>query len=815
MRPDRLSYDDVLGALADGTEVDWSALESDAHDERARRRYRSLRLVARVAELHRSEPLDDETTAPAPLAPQGTEPPAVWGRLHVGARLASGAFGDVYRAHDPQLDHDVALKLLRSRGSDHATAQLLAEARALAKVSHPHVVVVHGADVHEDRPGLWMELIDGQTLAAILQERGRFGATETIGIGRDLCGALAAIHRAELVHGDIKAQNAMRDAGGRIVLMDFGAGRRRGAAAAAQGTPVYMAPEVLAGGPPTPQSDLYSLGVLLFTLLTDKFPYPTGDLDALRTAHADGARIYLRDLRPDLPDTLVDCIERALEPDPASRFATAGAMERALAKAPEIRRSWWPWVIGGLAAAVVAGGLLLWPRATHSLAVLAFASPDPEAAYLIQGLNRDVVRELQRFQVQVKTANDAGPLASAPGFEDRFKVDAVVAADIRPAAAGTALKVIVRRTASAPLWSRDYEIPSNGLPSLAGTIAGDIAAAIGAPLRPSAPPIYQSNPRAYEAYQRGRLAAEQRTQTDLMQSLEYFRQAIALDPRYAEAWAGMADVYLTLGVPPWGDLRPMEARRQARRAADMALSLNPNLAEAETSLAWLANVYDWEWAAADTHFQRAIDLNPQYALAHFWRASYLTDMGRMEEALAELRQAQSLEPVSRLIHRDFGWVYFMSGRYDDAIRQLRETLTLDPNYAGAITLLARSLAGKGEFSAALAELERVRPLGKISPSSYLSFRGAIEAAAGDPRARETLAELRDLARTEYVTPYYFALIHTALGQRDEAIQELQRAYAEQDATLGSVNVDPRFASLRSDPRFQALVSSMRFPAPRR
>jgi len=812
---------DLIASLADGTPVDWARLEADAKDDRERKRVRNMRLVARVAELHRTVTPDDEEPAEPDPAPPAADRPATWGRLQIGERLASGSFGDLYRARDPQLDRDVALKLLRPGPESTTASRLLSEARALARVSHPNVVIVHGADVCDGRAGLWMELLDGRTLESELGERGRFGAAETTGIGRDLCQALAAVHAAGLVHSDMKAQNVMREAGGRIVLMDFGSGRRAGVASPVAGTPLYFAPEVLAGAQPAPQSDIYGLGVLLFHLLTQAYPYEAGDLETLRRQHADGARVYLRDLRPDLPDALVDAVERALEPDPALRFRSAGAMEWALAKtqAPSSSARRPGAIKTALAAAVVVVALgIAWPYVlgtppVTSLAVLPFVPPDEASAHLVAGLSADVIRELQRFDVEVRTAAGAGALATRPEPIALMHADVVVAGYTRRDAAATTLRLAVRRAGPGPFWSRDYDIPDAQVPSIARTIAHDIAGAIGVALRPGAPAPYQATYRAFEAYQRGRLAAERRSQADLMRSLEYFTQASRLDPAYAAPLAGMADAYLALGVPPFGTLRPMEARVQAKRAAEQAIALDPNLVEAETSLAWAAALYDWEWAEADRRFKNAIRMNSQYGPAHHWYSMFLTDMGRFEEARAELRKAQALEPLSLLYQRDFGWIDFCEARYDDAIAQLRNTLAGDPKYSAAITLLARSLGATGRTGEALAELERARP--DISTGSYLSFRGYIEAAGGDPRARQTLAELTQLARREYVTPYYFAVIHATLGQRDAAIAALQRAHAEQDSTLGSINVDPRFDAIRSDERFQAMVRAMRFPQPRR
>src|SRR3954451_23899886 len=289
MQPER-DYESLLESVADGAEIDWGALEAAAATSAERTSYRNLRLVARVAELHRTLVLDGEGDSPALVDESATADPATWGHLTLTSRIASGAFGRIYRAHDSQLNRDVALKLLRGDITLlRPVERVLAEARTLARVDHQNVVTVHGADVRDGRAGLWMELVDGQTLDAWVSAHGTMGAREAAAIGIDLCRALAAVHGAGLVHGDVKAQNVMREKGGRIVLMDVGAGRAQGTdASGVAGTPMYLAPEVLAGEPPTAGSDLYSLGVLLFYLLTQRYPYTGVDIESLRAAHADG-----------------------------------------------------------------------------------------------------------------------------------------------------------------------------------------------------------------------------------------------------------------------------------------------------------------------------------------------------------------------------------------------------------------------------------------------------------------------------------------------------------------------------------------------
>jgi serine/threonine-protein kinase len=826
MKPERIHYQAVLESLADGVEIDWAALETGAASDVERRRYRNLRLVARVAELHRTLAAGElGPTGPVDLDRQPAPAPAAWGHLDVRERIDGGAFGDVYLARDPHLNREVALKLLRlttttGQPGDH----LLDEARTLARVRHPNVVTVHGADVRDGRAGLWMEFVHGRTLESWLQVHGALGPGEVTTLGVDLCRALAAVHAAGLVHGDVKAQNVMREEGGRIVLMDFGAGRAQGAdARALAGTPLYLAPEVLAGEPATPRSDIYSLGVLLFHLLTRAYPYSAANLDGLRVAHADGSRVLLRDLRPDLPDPLVQAVQRALESDPARRFATAGEMEQGLslalnpAPAGRISSSWIIAFAATLAAAImlVAALIVALPSSRpstlpriESIAVLPFVAPGVNERPALAGLAGDVVREMQRFDVVVKDATKA--VSVAEDVDLQLDADAVVHTELRPGDR-TIVNVSVRRAGGSAFFWREYDVYDAGLPAVARTIAMELAKAIGAAPRSGAPAqVRPPNFAAYAAYHRGRLLVEERSEASLKRSLDYFNQAIELDPEYAEPWAGKADAYIALGIPAFGPLPPLEARRLAKEALLKALELNPELVEAHTSLAFTAYFQDWNWEVAEARFRKAISLNPQYPLAHHWYADYLTAMGRYSEAMDEIQRAQALEPLSIITNRDVAWHLFFQKRYDEAIAHLEETLRINPDYAGARTLLARALAERGRYKEALDHLRQAAPF--MSSGVNLSFVAYVQAMSGDHRAADaSMAQIKARSAEWYVPPYYSALVYAAQGRTNMALDTLEAAYREQDSTLVNVQSDPRFDRIRTERRFNELVARMRFP----
>lgn len=318
----------ALDALSDDRAFDWDA--AAGADPAARRTLDKLRLIAAVAHACR-----DDAMPARPLP----DLPFRWGPLMVESRLGRGGSGEVFRARDPRLDRHVALKLLPlgTGDADPAAAGLVREARLLARVQHPHVVSVHGAEHADGYVGIWMELVEGRTLDRVVREDGALPPLDVLAIAADLCSALAAVHDAGLVHGDIKAQNIVRSTHGRIVLMDFGAGRDARVAGDAQvtGTPLYMAPEVLAGAPISVQSDIYALGVLLSHLLTGRYPVMAGTLEELADAHL---RRHRADHGPQTPTALAQVIDRALDPEPSRRFADVRAMAAALVGARPVRQ---------------------------------------------------------------------------------------------------------------------------------------------------------------------------------------------------------------------------------------------------------------------------------------------------------------------------------------------------------------------------------------------------------------------------------------------------------------------------------------------
>jgi len=404
------SAEDLAGAILDGRAVNWTEAEANAVADRSL--VPSLRTVARIAELYRNADMS-RSSGSVPVdnaSPRNSKSaPTEWGHLRVRERIGLGAFGEVYRAWDSKLDRDVALKLLpEHRSLPDGGAAILEEGRLLARVHHRNVVSIYGADRIDDRVGLWMELIDGETLQQAM-ERGRaFSPADAVRIGLELAGAIGAVHDAGLLHRDVKPHNIMLARDGRVVLMDFGTGHdaRTGAPHGLSGTPLYLAPELLDGRPPSVSTDIYSVGVVLFYLLTCTYPVRGETLSDLYVAHQGGPAPDVRHLRPDVPRALALAIARALDPEPGRRQPTAKVLASeltaiyggllTLAMGVGLALGWSGAPTGGAASVSSERESVPAAEAKHLIAVLPLENlnAEPGSEEFAEGLTDEIIRNL-------------------------------------------------------------------------------------------------------------------------------------------------------------------------------------------------------------------------------------------------------------------------------------------------------------------------------------------------------------------------------------------------------------------------------------
>jgi Flp pilus assembly protein TadD/tRNA A-37 threonylcarbamoyl transferase component Bud32 len=699
---------------------------------------------------------------------------SVWGPFRLVERVGQGAFGEVYRAFDTTLQREVAVKLLRPRGldSEQESREILHEARLLAKVRHPNIVSVYGVDRRQGRVGFWSDFVRGRTLAALLRTQGPFGPHEAALIGVDLAQAVSAVHAAGLLHRDIKSSNAMREEGGRILLMDFGIAHALGDGQHSGGTPAFMAPELLAGEAASTASDIYALGVVLFELLTAKLPYPGATLAEARRAHESGARRHLLDLRPELPQRLARVVEKAIDRDPARRYSSAGQLIAALTDATALssapaaarRRRLRPWMLAP-AAALLAGALWLTPLGEVALATARRATFSTAGAYSTYLNAQDLLdhyyrpgatREAIRLCEQI--------IAADPGFALAY--------------AGLA------RARFLEFWhQRD---PKSAAPAIA-------AAATALELDPNLAGAHVTLCRLYTETGRNDMASREAA------------EALRLDAHNAEAFAALAELHYRQG-------RVAEVAPTLQKAIDLAPT---DWRFPDQFGYFLLRTGRIEQAAAQ--FRLAVRLSPDNPRALNNLALACQRLDRLSEAREALEQAIRIEPGFNRFNL-LGVIFEREGKYEEAAKAYRKALDYNAgsyvawgNLAYVYRLLGRESLAVDAYTKAIAasqELRRTRPSDPILLAALGSFHAALgQADEAIPLLRQAAA----LAPEDPIVLYLGAQGNEVLHRREEALRLIARAM---DAGLarGELLGDARLAQLRADPRFPELAAQHHNPA---
>ncbi len=456
-------------------------------------------------------------------------------------------------------------------------------------------------------------------------------------------------------------------------------------------------------------------------------------------------------------------------------------------------------------------------KSIRSVAVLPFDnfSGDPEQQYFADGMTEALIAELGQIRdlrVPSRTSVMLYKRAKKPlrQIAKELTVDALLEGSVTRSGERVEITVqLLDGLRDQHLWGGTYDRDFRDVLALQHELARAITAELKISFSPQEQQHLKSsapvNADAYAAYLRGRYYWYKRTIEGFQKSIQYYEQAVAADPNYAPAYAGLADAYALLGSSPNDGLPPYEAMPKAKAAAQKALQLNDGLAEAHASLAHINMVYDWNWTSAEKEFKQAIELNPNYAGAHEWYAEFLAARGRESEALSEMKRARDADPLLVLMHAAVAEALYYSRRYDDVISQCQQTLELDPDYPLAHFHLGRAYMGKNMYPEAIAEYQKAQASLGETPAILMAI-GYANAKAGDrAAARKALEELRAQSKRRYVPALYFAAIYTGLGDSDAGLLWLEKAYREHSEYLIYLNVDPMADTLRASPRFQAIL----------
>jgi len=826
-------YADLAGAILDGAPIDWAAAESSS-DESDRPLLDRLKLIAALADLHRRGARPGAASAEAA---QGAAGARCWGHLRVLERIGHGGFGEVYRAWDERLDREVALKLLPRRASDGESrrTKIIEEGRVLARVRHPNVVTLYGAEEIDGQVGLWMELVRGRTLEQAIADGRRSTAAEIVPLGIEICRAAAAVHAAGLLHRDIKAANVMVAEDGRVVLMDFGTGRELDdASAPLAGTPLYLAPELFRGGEPTAASDVYSIGVLLYRLLTGSYPVRARSRDELRRAHDRGERVDLATARPDLASELARAVDCAIDTDPRRRPATAEALAADLAALlPRAGGRRWPRRLAAAAAVALLLGAAweLVARRSGSFSApsslagaagrrLAGVAPserrivDPVIAVLpfdnlsgradrddfVDGLTDEILRDLARVDgLQVRSRYSAFTFKGSRDLRavaDRLGANLIVSGSVLSTDGGLRVHAqLVDPARDVPLWADrfDRKLESSGdilavVDEIARGIVNELRLTLGQGRR-----RYDLDIETWELYLRARDLADRRGIDAPSRAVALFERILACDPAFAPAHAGLADAYFFLSIPT-GAVTFDVAHGLMRQAAARALELDPLLAEAHAAMGVvLAREHAWE--RSERAFRRALELDPTLTGSYTrFSISTLRPLGRFDEAERLLETALEHDPLSLDVEREIGEIQFCTGRYDEAIATLDRVQAIDPDLTFVHLFLARALAFAGRFPEAFASFAEVERRERAAPH-YLAHALVLAGRR---------AEAEALAVANHGKPIQATVIYAALGDLDRSFEALERLIALEPQRVPLLLTFPEMTALLDDPRMTAI-----------
>jgi TolB-like protein/Tfp pilus assembly protein PilF len=776
------------------------------------------------------------------------------GPYEILSPLGAGGMGEVYRAKDPRLGREVAIKVLPASFSadPDRLRRFEQEARAAGILNHPNITAVYdiGTSETDGAPYVVQELLEGETLRSRLGA-GAFTPRKALGHALQIAHGLAAAHEKGIVHRDLKPENIFVTKDGRVKILDFGLAKLApplGEGLASHlpttvgetqpgivlGTLGYMSPEQVRGKPADTRSDIFSFGAILYEMLSGERAFrgesAADAMSAILMKEPPDLSVTNQNVSPGLERVVRHCLEKNAE----ERFQSARDLAFDLeslsdisglapagkaASAAEPRRTRSLLLAAGVAAATLALGGVAWlrlrGRPVDSVAVLPFVngSRDANAEYLSDGITESIINSLSRLSHLRVTARSTvfhykGRDEDPQKIGRDLNVRAVVSGKVIQRGDTLSIQAdLVDVDTGSQIWGDHYERKIADIQSVQEEIARGISEKMR--LRLTGEEKQQltrrstANTEAYQLYLKGRHAWGKRTESGLTQSIEYFRQAIEKDPGYSLAYAGLADSYAV--VSSYSTMSPGDSFPRARAAAHKALEIDDGLAQAHATLGLCFMNYDRDWSSAESEYKKAIALDGKYATAHHWYGMLLTALGRFDEALVELRRAREIDPFSAVIQLNVCRLFIDLRQYDRAIEEGLKVTEMEPNFGLIHNFIAQAYAGKRMTREAIAEYEAVARVAGRNAQGLWAIGHAQALSGRRDEALSTVEEMKALSARRYVSPAYIAMIFHQLGDKEQFFHWWEKACEDRSFDVLYLKVDPSNDDVRDDPRFTALL----------
>jgi TolB-like protein/tRNA A-37 threonylcarbamoyl transferase component Bud32/lipoprotein NlpI len=783
-------------------------------------------------------------------------------RYQIIEELGKGGMGRVYKAHDTKIKEKIALKLINPEiAKDKKTIERFSnELRLARKIRHKNVCGMFDLGEEKGTHYITMEFVPGEDLRSSIRRFGQLPIGKSISIAKQICEGLVEAHRLGVIHRDLKSNNIMIDKEGNVRVMDFGIARSLEAkgitgAGVMIGTPEYMSPEQVEGKDVDQRSDIYSLGVILYEMVTGRVPFEGDTPFTIGVKHKSETPKDPKKMNSQIPEELSRVILKCLEKDKDKRFQSAGEVRLELTgieegiptiereiplKKPitskEITVSFGlkNLLIPALVVIVIAAAaVIIWqllpqkepvypPPEQKSIAVLPFEdlSAQKDQEHFCDGMTEAIIAKLSGIE-ELKKVISRTSVMRYKGTEKDIKqigqelgVSTILEGSIQKEKDNIRLIAkLINVKDDSQIWSETYDRKLVSVFDIQSDMAEKIAGALAAEISPAQKKRMEKKPtenlEAYNLYLKGRFFWNKRTGEDIFKAIEYFEQAIEVDSDYALAYAGISDSYIVL--PDYTSIHPKESFSKAEEMALRALEIDSELAETYTSLAQI-KARDYNWSAAEQNFKQAIELNPNYATAHHWYAHNLLFRKRFEEAVEEIDRAVELDPLSLVISRNAGQIYYYAGQYDRAMEWLYKVMEIDPDFSYVHFTLGLVYWEKSMLEEAVKEIRKEKELtrGDSPLESILdAFLGWYSMSLGKKdKTKELLNNLLMKSQESYVPPTSIASLYFTLGENDQGFEWLEKAYQVRDWFLSFIKINSLYDPVRTDPRFKLMLKKM-------